>query len=133
MVEARRTAEIFLAKAEESLAGAQSEFINGRYNNVANRSYYACFQAAVAALMRAGIRPGRAEWGHDFVQAQFNGQLITRRKLYPSALRTTLAQNYALREKADYTTEQVSEVRAARAVDRTEEFVGAVRRGGERR
>ena len=73
-----------------------------------------------------------SEWGHDFVQAQFNGQLLNRRKLYPSNLRTTLTQNYILRERADYTTDHVSEVRAARAVERTEDFLGAIRsQGGE--
>jgi len=41
--------QVFLAKAEESLAGAESEFVNGRYNNCANRCYYASFQAAIAA------------------------------------------------------------------------------------
>src|SRR5205823_6359850 len=41
-------------KALESLAGAESELANGRYNNAANRAYYACFQAAIAALQRAG-------------------------------------------------------------------------------
>jgi uncharacterized protein (UPF0332 family) len=49
-------------------------------------------------------------------------------------LRTTLVQNYMLRETADYTTDQVTEVRAARAVARTEEFLETIRReGGERR
>ena len=41
--------ESFLVKAEESLAGAESEYVNGRYNNCANRCYYACFQAAIAS------------------------------------------------------------------------------------
>ncbi len=65
---------VYLAKARESLAGAESELANGRYNNCANRCYYACFQAAVAALVQHGIRPPggqRAAWGHAFVQAQF--------------------------------------------------------------
>ncbi len=74
---------IFLAKAEESLAGAESEFVSGCYNNCANRCYYACFQAAIAALQQAGIRARGGQWGHDFVQAQFIGQLINRRRLYP--------------------------------------------------
>ena len=43
---------IYLAKAEESLRTAESEFANGRYNSCANRCYYACFQAAIAALLR---------------------------------------------------------------------------------
>jgi hypothetical protein len=46
---------IFLAKAEESLAGAESELAAGRYYNCVNRCYYACFQAAVVALMHAGV------------------------------------------------------------------------------
>ncbi len=68
---------VFLDRARESLAGAESEFVNHRYNNSANRSYYAVFQAAIHALLAAGIRaPGATDhWGHDYVQAQFVGQL----------------------------------------------------------
>ena len=76
-------ATIFLAKAEASLAGAESELSQGRFDNGANRSYYACFQAAVAALIVAGIRPPSHDgrWGHDFVQARFVGNLVNRRKV----------------------------------------------------
>ena len=49
--------DVFLAKAEANLASAESELANGRYDTVANRCYYACYQAAVAALDRAGIQP----------------------------------------------------------------------------
>ena len=48
---------IYLAKATESLLTAESEFVNGRYNSCANRCYYACFLAAIAALLREGMRP----------------------------------------------------------------------------
>lgn len=74
----------FLEKARESLAGAESEYVNERYNNCANRCYYACFQAAIHALQQARIRPGGGQWGHDFVQGQFIGLLINRRKGYPA-------------------------------------------------
>ena len=119
----------YFDKAQESLDGAQSEFINGRYNNCANRCYYAAFQAAIFALIRAGITPGGRleEWGHDFVQAQFIGHLINRRKLYPATLRVTLEQNYRLRQVADYRRDDVSDVRAARAVSRSETFLEALR------
>ena len=66
---------IYLAKAEESLRTAESEFANGRYNSCANRCYYACFQAAIAALLAEGIR-ARGQWSHEFVQGQFVGVLI---------------------------------------------------------
>ncbi len=76
---------IFELKAVESLASAESEYVNGRFNSCANRCYYACFQAAVAALARHGITPppggARAQWSHGFVQAQLVTQLIDRRKL----------------------------------------------------
>lgn len=48
-----------LGKAEERLEGAESEFVNHRYNNAADRCSHACFQAAIAALDEAGTRsPG---------------------------------------------------------------------------
>lgn len=126
---------VFLDKALESVAGAQSELANNRYNTCANRAYYACFQAAVHALMEAGIQPPRAaqHWGHDFVQARFNGDLINRRKHYPADVRGALEQNYRPRATADYRLDHVTEVQAARAVRRAEAFVAAVAQAGRRR
>ena len=64
---------IYLAKSTESLLTAESEYVNGRYNSCANRCYYSCFQAAIVALLREGIRP-RGQWSHEFVHAQFVGR-----------------------------------------------------------
>ena len=124
-----------LIKALESLAGADSERVNRRYNNCANRCYYAAFQAAIAALLGAGIRPAGGQWSHTFVHGQFAGRLIRRRKLYESALRDTLPRLQKLRQEADYTTYQVTETEAARAFRRSQAFVTAIQeeRGGERR
>src|SRR5712691_5551772 len=123
---------VFWEKAEENLAAAQSEFINSRYNTCASRAYYACFLAAIYALGEEGIRPTRGDrpWGHDFVQAEFNGQLINRRKVYPAPLRTTLDLNRTLRQLADYTHDRVTEVRADRALARAEVFLEAIRPTG---
>ena len=63
---------IYVAKATESLLTAESKFANGRYNSCAKRCYYACFLAAIAALLREGIRPA-GQWSHAFVQAQLVG------------------------------------------------------------
>jgi len=122
----------FVAKAEESLTTAESEFVNGRYNSCANRAYYACFQAAVAALLRAGIRARdpRGQWGHDFVQAQFAGELVGRRHRYPAELRTTLDRLFGLRQTADYRPDPVTETEANRAVRRARAFVQAIRQEG---
>ena len=42
--------QVYLAKAEESLLGAASELDGGRYNNSANRAYYACFVRRESAV-----------------------------------------------------------------------------------
>lgn len=127
--------DVYLYKSRASLEGAASDFANGRYDNCANRAYYACFQAAIAALLSEGIgTTGQAEqWGHDYVQARFAGDLINRRKRYPSTLRETLIRGLQLRQTADYKTQRVSDVRASRGLARAHEFVEAVlAAGGEK-
>ena len=121
--------EVFLAKAEESLAGAESEFAAGRYNNCANRCYYSCFQAVIAAFIRADIGPrgGRPEWGHGFVHSQFVEQLINRRKEYPGTLRDLLPRIMLLRHAADYDPNHVGRREVARALRQTHDYVEAVR------
>jgi uncharacterized protein (UPF0332 family) len=120
---------IYLTKAEESLRGAESEFAQGRHNNAANRCYYVCFQAAVVALHHAGLAPrgGRTEWGHAFVQAEFVGRLIHRRRLYPTSLRQVLARNLTLRHTADYASDLVTQTQVARALQRAQDFLTAIR------
>ncbi len=120
----------YLKKAIEGLAGTESELANRRFNNCANRCYYACFQAAIAALLAAGIQarsPG-GRWRHEPIQAQFTGQLINRRRRYPSTLRRILGENMVLRQTADYDTDAISEIQAYRALRRSREFVEAVQR-----
>jgi uncharacterized protein (UPF0332 family) len=124
----------FLDRALESLAGARIDYDGGRYDNAANRSYYACFQAAIFALQMEGFQAVRREWGHEFVQAQFNGLLINRRHRYPADLRATLSENYNLRVQADYVDNPVAQAQASRALRRAERFVAAVvQRHGDRR
>jgi uncharacterized protein (UPF0332 family) len=121
--------DIFLAKAEESLVSAESELANGRHNNCANRCYYACFQAAVSALIHSGMQPtskGQKKFRHTFVQAQFVEQLINHRKLYKTTIKDTLARTLVLRQMADYEAEQVSQIQAYRALRRAREFLAAV-------
>jgi uncharacterized protein (UPF0332 family) len=121
---------VYLAKAAESLLTAESEFVNRRYNSCANRCYYACFQAAVAALIQEGIRP-REKWGHAFVQGQFVGQLIDRRKRFSGDLRSVLADNQNVRDQADYQEKSVTQTQARRALGRARTFVNAVRQRSE--
>lgn len=128
-METREEVTIYLAKAMESLEGAESELANRRYNNCANRCYYACFQAGIAALLAAGIqaRSSKGYWRHQMIHATFVEQLINRRRQYPASLRTVLATNLKIRQEADYETDSISEVQAHRAVRRSREFVKAIR------
>jgi uncharacterized protein (UPF0332 family) len=116
----------FLERALESLRGARIEYDGGRHNNSVNRSYYACFQAAIYALQMEGIHAFRGDWGHDFVQSQFNGQLIHRRHRYPTSLSSTLSDNLRSRLLGDYNSTGVSDVVASRALHRAERFVAAI-------
>ena len=128
-----RTADLYLAKAAESLASAESDFAAGRYNSCANRAYYACFQAAIIALLREGIGPSPRDrqWRHAAVQAQFAEQLVRRRKLFPAALAEALGRLVILRGTADYQPDSITGAQAARAPERAGDFVTAVR-GQER-
>jgi uncharacterized protein (UPF0332 family) len=124
-------AEAYLKRAQESLDGAESECASRRFNNCANRAYYAAFQAAISALVREGIRAKRGEqWPHGFVQAEFVGKLINRNRRYPSTLRPILSDLLELRSQADYQTDAVTEIEAQRALRKSRNFITAVKSGG---
>jgi uncharacterized protein (UPF0332 family) len=124
---------LFLSKAIQGLEGATSEYLNRRYDNCANRCYYACFHAAIHALQAAGVARRGSQWSHSFVPAQFDGQLIGRRHLYPPELRGILGRNLAVRLRADYDEDVVAQIEAERALRRSRLFVTVVQEGGERR
>jgi len=125
------TVDPYLAKAERSLRGAESECAAGRYENCANRAYYAAFQAAIAALRRDSIRPAGDKWGHDFVESRFVGQLINRRHRYPPSLRGALADLREVRQRADYRADPTARVDARRSLRGASDLVDAVRAEGD--
>lgn len=115
-------AEAFFAKAEESLASADDDYAKGRYNSCARNTYYALFQAAVAALQKEDVLP-RGDWGHEFVQSQFAGLLVYRRKIYPSAYSSLLAEAFKVRTQADYTAMAVTSRAITRMLERARSLV----------
>jgi uncharacterized protein (UPF0332 family) len=115
---------VFLDKAQANLAAAQHCFDNGFYEASANRAYCAAFQAAVAALAAQGIRSDKNE--HKWVQAHFNGELIWRRKIYPSKLRAYLSDMLTMRNEADYSETRLSKGAAQRQFVRAREFVETI-------
>jgi uncharacterized protein (UPF0332 family) len=110
--------DAFLAKAEESLTSAEDDFSKERFNSCARNSYYAAFQAAVAALSLERIRPSGSRWSHEFVHAQFGGMLVYRRKLYDAAHRTVLDDSFRMRVDADYTEKHMRDREVSRALSR---------------
>ena len=119
-------AAAFLAKARENLEDAQAALAARRHNACASRSYYAAFQAAVAALWVEGIRPARGTEGtlsHKMVQTEWAGRLIYRRKLYPPELRSVLQKLIELRITADYRESNVSARDAKRGLTASEFMV----------
>ncbi len=122
---------VLWAKALENLASAEAEYLNGRYNVCATRCYYAAFHAGIVALLDAGLPARTGIWEHGFVQAQFVGQLINRRKVFAGEFRDTFRVLMELRHKADYGRATVSQREAGRAVRLVEALVSAIalRRG----
>jgi uncharacterized protein (UPF0332 family) len=127
-----QSAELYWLKATESLAGAESELSNGRFNNAVNRAYYAVFQAAISALLLEGVRAREGRWAHTFVQSEFVGKLVNRRHLYPAGLRETLADLLDLRHRADYRGATIRPANAREAVRRSRKFLEAIRPESER-
>ena len=118
-------------KAQEALRITKLCYDHQGYNAVANRAYYAVFQAAVACLLKlTDYRPAR-DWDHGAVQAEFVSRLITRRKVLSRDLRTILPELMILRLTADYRPLAISQRQADRALRRAEQFLAAVARAVE--
>ena len=111
----------FLVKAKENFVAATICFEAELYNASANRAYYAALQAAIAAVAHTGIRRNRID--HARVQADFSGELIKRRKIYPSKFRSYLSNMQFIRDKADYTANNVSKKIAERMLGKLKEFI----------
>jgi len=112
----------FLAKAKENLAVAEWSYENGHYNASANRAYYAAFQAAIAALAHTGIIT-TSRISHSATQSLFATELIRRRKVYPSHLKSYLMDLQRIRDDADYECRSVSKKKASTHFKQAKKFV----------
>jgi uncharacterized protein (UPF0332 family) len=72
------------------------------------------------------LQTRHTDGGHDWVHARFVGQLIQRRKVYPTRLRRSLPDLLALRHTGDYRVTSVSQRDAQQAVRHAQAFVQAV-------
>ncbi|HZU04933.1 MAG TPA: HEPN domain-containing protein [Chloroflexota bacterium] len=135
IIAVKMDAAIYLAKAEQCLAGAELAVAYGQYNNAANRAYYAAFQAAIAVLCAAGIQPPTPRyWAHDFVLREYCHQQGAGASIWAPGSGAVLKALQDERLKADYDIEPLGAASGRRALALAREFVAAVRQrlGGER-
>jgi uncharacterized protein (UPF0332 family) len=119
-------ATLFLRKAEESLSSAEDDYAKERYNACARSVYYSAFHASIAALLFEGVRP-TGRWEHRYVDSQFSGVLVYRRKRYPARFRTLLAICFRSRVDADYSSLSVPQRKAARILGDVRDLLELVR------
>ncbi len=114
----------FLDKASENLRDSERALEEERWNASANRAYYACFQAAIAALAEENTTHPKNP--HSWVQSQFAELLVKRRKRYPAAMASYLMPMQELRDKADYKPLSVSKGEATKQVRMAREFLSTI-------
>jgi uncharacterized protein (UPF0332 family) len=117
---------VSLIKAREFLQAAELCLERGYYNTTANRSYYAMFHAAAAALETAGL--GQEAWSHGGLQSTFSVELTKRRKVHHNHLAKYLYDSHRLRLQADYAQENVSRRQAQQTLNWAREFLEDVQK-----
>ena len=90
----------------------KSRYLNSAVFGNADAVSFPKALASVAAIAHAGIRSNRID--HGRVQADFSGELIQRRKSYPSKFKSYLSNMQFIRDKDDYTENSVSKEIAER-------------------
>lgn len=119
-------AEDYIAKAGRALEEARILLGAGGFEGACNRSYYAMFDAAHAALLVAGvIVPEASPKTHRSLIASFGLNLV-KTGMFEAAQGSALNKVERLRKLADYTDEAVTAEDATWAVEQAAAFVLAV-------
>lgn len=111
-------------KAERALATAR-ELQDRDPDGSVNRSYYAMFDIARAALLRAGVREGELPRTHSGLIGAFSKHAVLSGRI-DQKLFAALGRAESLRLIADYTGTPLDAKTAAETVLRAEAFVSAV-------
>jgi len=111
-------------KAERALASAR-ELQDRDPDGSVNRSYYAMFDIARAALLTAGIREDDLPRTHSGVIGAFSKHAVQSGRI-EQKLSAALGRTESLRLMADYTGTALDAKTAADTVTRAEAFVSAV-------
>lgn len=118
--------ETFQARAEQNVQAAEALFDLGLYDACANRAYYACFHAAFVACLRFGVD---VKPEHIPVLSRFCSELVSRRKVFPAAVKKALYDLQNLRIQADYENAPVSKNKAAQALKAAQNLTETILKG----
>jgi len=120
-------ARSLVRKSKRALRSARLDLQDGDPDGAVNRSYYAMFDIARAALLSTGVPEDELPRPHNGIIAAF-GQHAVQSGLIEPDLARLLGRTEALRSRADYTGTETDANKAADTVAQAETFVGTVER-----
>jgi len=121
------TPQTLLEKADRALASAEILLREGDSEAVCNRSYYAMFNAARAALLRIGAPPAATSGkSHSGLHAAFNRYLVKPGLVAP-ALGAAFRRAERLRHISDYLGNPIDLEAAGAILGEARQFVATAR------
>ncbi len=120
-------AQSLVRKSERALTVARLALNAGDNDSAVSRSYYAMFDIARAALLRAGVTEDMLPRTHSGVIEAFRNHAVQSGKI-DRQLATQLSRTESLRIKADYTGTEIELAEAMEVVQKAEFFVQTVQR-----
>ena len=116
-----------ISKVDEFLKAAKVCLDHGFYNSSINRSYYAMYRIAIAAIEHEGYLP-KKRWNHEGVIRVFNRELVHLGSVYSEKSVADLRGAYYLRLDADYSALEMDEKRARQWFHKAVGFVQRIRK-----
>lgn len=104
-----------LEEARHDLAGGYPE-------GSCNRSYYAAYEAAVAALLKLGTDPGRTHGGNR----QMFFRDVVRTGMVSAEVSAALGRTESRRHTADYSLDKITSGDAKESINEAEQFVSTI-------
>jgi uncharacterized protein (UPF0332 family) len=120
-------AQALVRKSERALKVARLALNAGDNDSAVSRSYYAMFDIARAALLRAGVTEDMLPRTHSGVIEAFRNHAVQSGQI-DRQLATQLSRTESLRIKADYTGTEIELAEAMEVVQKAELFVQTVER-----
>jgi uncharacterized protein (UPF0332 family) len=116
-------AQLHLEEADSCLAEAELLLTSSHPGGAVNRSYYAMFHAATAALLHRGV----IRRSHQGIIAAF-GQTFVKPGIVDARFHKYLARAFDLRQESDYRpSARLTETQAQEVLGLATEFVAACR------